>query len=140
MIMRNLVPENRRSGIDAIIKAARVHGPSPLRRSSIQVRELLISERDGARAQSVFASVKEGRDQALVSILVKQGHGVRDAWVALSLAKAEVDEMLARITTEMPHHEATAEDVALLVSAALADGAATGAMPPFGLALQLRFT
>lgn len=138
MIMRNLVPESRRSGIDAIIKAARVHGPSPSRRTSIQIRELLISERDGAGAQSIFASVKEGRDQALVSILVKQGHGVRDAWVARSLGKAEVEEMLARITAEMPHHEATAEDVALLVSAALADGAVTGAMPPFGLVQAIR--
>ena len=133
MVMRNWVPDDRKPGIDAIIKATRVHAPAHSRRSSIQVRELLISERDGAGAQSVFASVKEGRDHALVSILVKQGHGVRDAWVARSLGKAEVDEMLARITTEMPHHEATAEDVALLISAALADGAATGAMPPFGL-------
>ena len=132
------MPESRRSGIDAIIKAARVHGPSPSRRTSIQIRELLISERDGAGAQSIFASVKEGRDQALVSILVKQGHGIRDAWVARSLGKAEVEEMLARITAEMPHHEATAEDVALLVSAALADGAVTGAMPPFGLVQAIR--
>lgn len=138
MVMRNWVPESRKSGIDAIIKAARVHAPTPSRRASIQVRELLISERDGAGAQSVFASVKERRDHALVSILVKQGHGVRDAWVARSLGKTEVDEMLAHITTEMPHHEATAEDVALLISAALADGAATGAMPPFGLVQAIR--
>ena len=133
MVMRNWVPDDRKPGIDAIIKAARVQAPAHSRRSSVQVRELLISERDGAGAQSVFASVKEGRDHALVSILVKQGHGVRDAWVARSLGKAEVDEMLARVTTEMPHHEATAEDVSLLISAALADGGATGTMPPFGL-------
>jgi hypothetical protein len=138
MIMRNWVPDNRKPGIDAIIKAARVHSATPSRGSSIQVRELLISERDGAGAQSVFASVKEGRDHALVSILVKQGHGVRDAWVAQSLGKAEVEGMLARITTEMPHHDATAEDVSLLVNAALADGAAAGAMPPFGLIQAVR--
>ena len=139
MVMRNWVPDDRKPGLDAIIKAARGHAPALSRRSSIQVRELLISERDGAGAQSVFASVKEGRNHALVAILVKQGHGVRDAWVARPLGKAEVDEMLAGVATEMPHHQATAEDVALLISAALAEGAATGAMPPFGLvqAVQL---
>jgi len=138
MVMRNWVPDDRKPGIDAIIRAARVHAPTLSRRSSIKVRDLLISERDGAGAQSVFASVKEGRDHALVSILVKQGHGVRDAWVARPLGKAEVNEMLATITTEMPHHEATAEDVTLLISAALADGAAAGAMPPFGLVQAVR--
>jgi hypothetical protein len=138
MLMRNWVPDDRKRGIDAIIKAARVHSATPSRRSSIQVRELLISERDGAGAQSVFASVKEGRDHALVSILVKQGHGVRDAWVAQSLGKAEVEGMLARITAEIPHHDATVEDVSLLINAALAEGAAAGAMPPFGLIQAVR--
>lgn len=138
MVMRHWVPDDRKSGIDAIIKAARAHAATPSRRSSIQIRELLISERDGAGAQSVFASVKERRDHAMVSILVKQGHGVRDAWVARSLGRAEVDEMLTHITIEMPHHEATVEDAALLISAALADGAVAGAMPPFGLVQAIR--
>ncbi len=133
MIMRNWMPDDRKLGIDTIIKAARIHAPTPFKRSSIQIREVLISERDGAGAQSVFASVKEGRDHSLVSILVKQGHGVRDAWVARSLTRVELDDMLVRITTEMPHHEATAEDVAMLLSAALADGTAAGTLPPFGL-------
>lgn len=138
MVMRNWVPDEQKPAIDAIIRAARTYALPHSRRPAIQVRELLISERDGAGAQSVFASVKEGRDHALVSILVKQRHGVRDAWVARSLGKAEVDGMLMRITTEMPHHEATAEDVALLIGAALAEGAATGAMPPFGLVQAVR--
>ena len=132
MVMRNWVPEDRKAGLDAIIKAARVHGTPPSNRPSIQVRELLMSERDGAGAQSIFDSVKQGRRHALVAILIKQGHGIRDAWVASPLDKGEADGMLAHVTTEMPHHEATAEDVALLVGAALADGAA-GEVPPFGL-------
>jgi len=132
MLIRNWVSEDRRRAIDAIIKAARVVGASPEKRPAIQVRELLISERDGAGAQSIFASIKQGRKNALVSILVKQGHGVRDAWVAASLPRSEIEDMLEHIASEMTVHEATAEDAALLLSSALADGSASSP-PPFCL-------
>jgi hypothetical protein len=132
MLIRNWVPEDRRQAIDAIIKAARAVGSPPEKRPAIQVRELLISERDGAGAQSIFASIKEGRKNALVSILIKQGHGVRDAWVARSLSRAEIEDMLDHIASEMSVHETTAEDTALILSSALADGPA-GSTPPFGL-------
>ena len=132
LLMRNWVSEDRRRAIDAIIKAARTVGSVPEKRPAIQVRELLISERDGAGAQSVFASIKQGRKNALVSILIKQGYGVRDAWVASSLSRPEIDDMLDHISSEMSVHETTAEDTSLLLSSALADGP-LGTAPPFGL-------
>jgi hypothetical protein len=132
MLIRNWVSEDRRRTIDAIIRAARVAGSVPEKRSSIQVRELLISERDGAGAQSIFAAIKEGRKNALASILIKQGHGVRDAWVARSLSRSEIEDMLDHIASEMSVHETTAEDTALILSSALADGP-SGSTPPFGL-------
>ncbi len=133
MLIRNWVPADRRRAIDAIIKAARSIGSAPEKRPAIQVRELLMSERDGAGAQTIFASIKEGRKHALVSILIKQGHGVRDAWVARSLGRSEVEDMLGHIADEMPVHETTAEDTAVILSSALADGDAAGSTPPFGL-------
>lgn len=132
MLMRNWVSEDRRRAIDAIIKAARTVESVPEKRPAIQVRELLISERDGAGAQSMFASIKQGRKNALVSVLVKQGHGVRDAWVASSLSRPEIEDMLDHIAFEMSVHETTAEDTSLLLSSALADGP-LGSAPPFGL-------
>ena len=132
MLIRNWVSEDRRRAIDAIIRAARVVGSVPEKRPAIQVRELLISERDGAGAQSIFASIKQGQKNALVSILIKQGHGVRDAWVAHSLSRSEIEDMLDHIECEMPVHETTAEDTALLLSSAMADGPASSP-PPFGL-------
>jgi hypothetical protein len=132
MLIRNWVPEDRRRAIDAIIKAARIVGSAPEKRVAVQVRELLISERDGAGAQSIFASIKDGRKNALVSILIKQGHGVRDVWAARSLSRAEIEDMLDHITSEMPVHETTVEDAALILSSALADGA-TGSIASFGL-------
>lgn len=133
MLIRNWVPEGRRPAIDAIIKAARSIGGAPARRPSIQVRELLMSERDGAGAQTIFAPIKEGRKHALASILIKQGHGVRDAWVARSLGRDEVDDMLDHISAEMVVHEVTAEDITFLLSEALAEGQAAGSPLPFGL-------
>lgn len=132
MLIRNWVSEDRRRSIDAIIRAARTVGSLSEKRPAIQVRELLISERDGAGAQSIFASIKQGRKNALVSILIKQGHGVRDAWVASSLSRPEIDDMLDHIASEMSVHETTAEDTSMLLSSALADGP-LGSAPPFGL-------
>lgn len=132
MLVRNWVSEDRRHAIDAIIRAARAVGSVPEKRPAIQVRELLISERDGAGAQSIFASIKQGRKNALVSILVKQGHGVRDAWVAGSLSRPEIEDMLDHIASEMSVHETTVEDTSLILCSALADGPA-GSPPPFGL-------
>lgn len=132
MLIRNWVSHDRRRAIDAIIKAARAVGSVPEKRAAIQVRELLLSERDGAGAQSIFASIKQGKKNALVSILIKQGHGVRDAWVASSLSRSEIEDMLDHIASEMSVHETTAEDTALILSSALADGPASSP-PPFGL-------
>jgi len=131
-LIRNWVPDDRRRLIDAIIRAARAVGSVPEKRPAIQVRELLMSERDGAGAQSIFAAIKEGRKNALVSILIKQDHGVRDAWVARSLSRLEIEDMLDHIASEMSVHETTAEDTALILSSALADDP-TGRAPPFGL-------
>jgi len=133
MLIRNWVSEDQRRAVDAIVKAARSAGAAPEKRPSIQIRELLMSERDGAGAQSIFASIKEGRKHALASILVKQGHGVRDAWVARSLSKAEVEDMIGHIASEMAVHETTAEDAAVLLSDALAESHRAGATLPFGL-------
>jgi len=132
MLIRNWVPEDRRRTIDAIIRAARAVGSTPEKRPAVQVRELLLSERDGAGAQSIFASIKEGRKNALVSILIKQDHGVRDAWVARSLSRPEVEDMLDHIASEMSVHETTAEDTALILRSALANDH-VGSSPPFGL-------
>lgn len=41
--------------------------------------------------------------------------------------------MLGYIADEMPVHETTAEDTAVILSSALADGDAAGSTPPFGL-------
>lgn len=132
MLIRNWVSEDRRRTIDAIIRAARAVGSVPEKRPAIQVRELLISERDGAGAQSIFGSIKQGKKNALVSILIKQGHGVRDAWVAPSLSRPEIEDMLDHIASEMSVHETTAEDTAVILSSALADGPANSP-PPFAL-------
>lgn len=138
MLMRNWVSEDRRRAIDAIIRAARAVGSVPDKRPAIQVRELLISERDGAGAQSIFAAIKQGRKNALVSILIKQGHGVREAWVASSLRRLEIEDMLDHMASEMSVHETTAEDTALILSSALADGP-PDSTPPFGLVQAIMF-
>ena len=133
LTMRNWVGDEMRPAIDALVRTARAKPGVPYRRSSIQVKELLLSERDGAGAQSIYAVLREGRRYALASLLLKQGHGVREAWVARPLGRAEVDEMLDHVALEVGHHETSAEGVARLVAHGLSEGRNAGLPTPFGL-------
>ncbi len=135
LTMRNWVGDEMRPAIDALVRTARAKSGVPYRRSSIQVKELLLSERDGAGAgaQSIYAVLREGRRYALASLLLKQGHGVREAWVARPLGRADVDEMLDHVALEVDHHETSAEVVARLVAHGLSEGRNADLPTPFGL-------
>lgn len=132
MIMRNWMPDEDRRLIDTIIKAARSRSTSSPPRKNIQVQSLLMSERDGAGAQSVYAVIKEGRKYGFMAILVKQGHGVRDTMVRRDMAKSDVDLTTLQVSSEMTVIEATIEDVGLLINHALSENQEASPIP-FGL-------
>lgn len=82
MLIRNWVSEDRRRAIDAIIRAARTVGSLPEKRPAVQVRGLLMSERDGAGAQSIFASIKQGKDR-IAAIIEKVLEPKRAYWASV---------------------------------------------------------
>jgi hypothetical protein len=133
-ILRNLLPEQERGPVDAIIRAGRGKaGAPPAATAAVQIKYLLMSARDGAGAQSVYAVIKQGRQQSLVAVMVKQGFGVRDAFCTPPAGSADIEDMLDRISIEVHNYETSAEAVTTLISHALAENWATQASPPFAL-------
>jgi hypothetical protein len=130
--LRNWLPEGERPPLDAAIKKTRQRrvdcAPWPKR----LVQETVVSNIDGAGAQSVFAVTKEGRKFVIASLLVKQGVGIADAWCLRGQSKSEVRQFLRHIRSETDSHPTDLKFLDVLVPHYLAVGQRNGAVPVAG--------
>ena len=94
--LRNWLAEADRLALDRAIQTCRRKGVEVGALPQAQVREVLVSGIDGAGAQSIFVVAREGRKNAIASLLVKHGIGVRDAWARHGLSRAECDDFRER--------------------------------------------
>jgi hypothetical protein len=131
--MRNWLPATDREGLDTAIKAARKMGVACAPAPWSQPREVVASGVDGSGAHSIVVVTEEGRKAVVAGLLVKQGFGVRDAWVRRSLTGRELREILARVGSEIDLAPSSLDYVAVVARRALAINLDTGNLPPFGL-------
>ena len=131
--MRNWLPEAERPGLDGVIRAARKRGLECAAWPAPQVQEVIASPFDGSGAQSLFVVVRQGRKFAVAALLLKQGVGVRDAWVRRGLSRRELRAFLAEGATQLDLWAVTLDHVRMVTKHFLGVGAMNGAMPPFGL-------
>ena len=87
---------------------------------------------DGAGAQSVALALERGRSRAAAFLLLKAGHGVKDAFIAPAESAGEQRRMLGELE-EMGAVEVDPAHVPRLLERALGDGAAQGRPPAPGL-------
>ena len=80
---------------------------------------------DGAGAQSVALALERGRSRAAAFLLLKAGHGVRDAFIAPAEGAGEQRRMLGELEA-MGALEVDPAQVPRLLERALGDGAAQG--------------
>ena len=131
--MRNWLPAAERTGLDSVIRAARKRGLECAAWPAPQVEQVIASPFDGSGAQSLFVVGREGRKFAVAALLVKQGIGVRDAWVRRGLSRRELDAFLAQVAAQLDLWAVTLDHVRMVTKHFLAVGAAGGILPPFGL-------
>jgi hypothetical protein len=131
--IRPWLPEVRRSELDAAIRALRPKADAPVPAPKSEIRSVLASMCDGSGAQSLFALVRRGRRHALVSVLVKAGMGVADAWVREGITRAEADDLIEEITIAASAVEVSIGMLERRVADALTVNLARAAPPPFGL-------
>ena len=87
---------------------------------------------DGAGAQSVALALERGRSQAAAFLLLKAGHGVKDAFIAPAEGAGEQRRMIEELEA-MGAVEVDPAFVPRLLERALGDGAAQGRPPAPGL-------
>ena len=128
-----LPEEPARSALDRALSAAMRAGmftsptPPPWR-----VGRALACLPDGAGAQSVALALERGRSRAAAFLLLKAGHGVKDAFIAPAEDASEQRRMLGELE-EMGAVEVDPGHVPRLLERALGDGAAQGRPPAPGL-------
>jgi hypothetical protein len=131
--LRNWLPEAERPGLDTVVKACRLKGVEVAPLAVAKVADGMASGIDGSGAQSLFVLVKEGRKYAVASLLVKQGIGVRDAWVSHGMTKVQAEGMLDSIEFQMEQFDTSIDYMRLTLGHALSVNAQSGDLPPFGL-------
>jgi hypothetical protein len=131
--MRNWLPEEDRPAVDAVIRTCRLKGVDCAPLAAAVVRDVAATGIDGSGAQSIFILVKDGRRQAAAALLLKQGIGVRDAWVNAGLTKAEADAFLFQVESQADCYDSNVDHVRLALGHALAVTRESGLLPPFAL-------
>lgn len=121
-------------GIDEIIRSALKSGTqAPEARSKPKIHRAVSSMIDGSGAQSISMAIQSGSRRALAVVLLKQGFGVKDAFVIPCSSATEQKKMIAQIMDEAGAVDTTADYVFAALSWALADGQTMGTMPAAGM-------
>lgn len=132
ILIRNWIPDG--ASLDPTIKTAL--GREPAGGNVAQpwrLHRVLTSLPDGTGSQSIMGLCSRGKTRAIAVALIKQGHGVKDAYVIPCASRTEQERLLEQIEHSMPFHEVTPAYLKLAISLALADGLSHGAVPNAGL-------
>ena len=129
IVCRNWFPEEIRRNIDKAISAARKARVDCAPLAKTPAMEVYASPMDGSGAQSFQIVVRQGRGYLSCALLLKQGHGISDAFVIEFDRKKEVDDFLDHLGSEGLFVRSTGEYLDQRICQALADGAAQGRVP-----------
>lgn len=129
--VRKWLPDQRtKSTLDRAIKEAlrrEASGGSVPRPWALH--RLMASLPDGTGSQSIVASVSRGSEKRIATLLLKAGHGIKDAYAIPCTSTTDQRRTLAEIEESMPMYEVPVEYLPAVLATALGDGLATG-LPP----------
>lgn len=94
IVIRNWVPSAERMPIDNLIKAIRLQGISPTPYPIGRIDNMMASTFDGAGAQLISFSARQGSARVIGGFILKHDVGIREPWVNLKAVKGEYESML----------------------------------------------
>ena len=129
-----LPADHAREVVDRALKAAATRqafgGVAPVK---WKLGDVLGSVPDGVGAMSFAVPAQAGRRRVIGMLLLKQGYGVKDAYVLPCANATEQRRMLDTITVEMDATKVPIAHVAEMLAMALAEGLDAGLPPAPGL-------
>lgn len=137
-LMRHVLPEALLGRLDRALAALESRAPAAGPAALPRVIDCICSMPDGVGAQSLAAMLRIGRRHGFVALLLKQGHGLKDAIVQLGMSQAEAAGRIDAIEGAMLCCNATPDLLRLRLPAALAENEAAAQPPAFAVVEALR--
>ena len=123
-----------RARLDALIREALRRGIAPpANRAAPRLHRIVASMVDGSGAQSLGAAVQSGSARHVAVVLLKQGFGVKDAYVVPCSSATEQKAIVARMTDEIDAYDIPLAYAADAIGLALSEGLERGLSPVPGL-------
>jgi len=125
-----------RDGLDDLIRAAmrkEIGASTPKPDPEPKLHRIVASFVDGSGAQSLAAAVQVGGARLVAVVLLKQGFGVKDAYVVRCESATEQRGLLDRITHEIEAREVARAYLAEAIGLAISEGLERGLSPVPGL-------
>jgi hypothetical protein len=88
--IKNWYPEDYHAQFDRWIKQQRKKGVVFSHEKSVPAIRIKASEVDGSGAQGIFIHVKKNRKNRLCGLLLKQGIGIKDAWITPVISASDI--------------------------------------------------
>lgn len=123
-----------RDRVDELVREAMRKGvTSAVKEPQRKMHRVIASLVDGSGAQSMAAAVQTGGSRSVAVVLLKQGFGVKDAYVLPCTSATEQRAIMATITDEIEAWDVSLEYMAQAIGIALTEGREAGLTPVPGL-------
>ena len=120
-------------GLDELIKKARRKAvPMQSSAKNLCLREIVASITDGVGAQSISIVLEQEADVIVAMILIKTGHGIKDAFIMPPEDSADAEELIEHLRAETGADNISTDTLCLLLEGALADGVNNRCLPAPG--------
>ncbi|MFK7877490.1 MAG: UPF0149 family protein [Paracoccaceae bacterium] len=117
------------SALDALIKTALRREPSGgLVPQAWQLHRVMTSLPDGTGSQSILGVCSRGSTRAVAAAMIKEGHGIKDAYVIPCSSRGDQKAIIEQIEQAMTMHDVSPSYLAPAIGFALGDGLARGAV------------
>lgn len=127
ILIRNWLPNGK--PLDTLIKTALRREPSggtvP---QPWQLHRVMTSLPDGTGSQSILGVCSRGNTRAVAAAMIKEGHGIKDAYVIPCSSRGDQKTIVEQIEQAMTMHDVSPSYLAPAVGFALGDGLARGAV------------
>jgi len=135
VMLRSWMPDDDgRAAVDKILKdAMRVGFAAGASVAPWTVHSITATLLDGAGAQSAAVAPRSGRSRKVAMVLMKQGHGVKDAFAVPCESATEQRNVVGNLAIHSEALEVPVDWLERALSMALADGLAAGHPPAPGL-------
>jgi hypothetical protein len=132
--IRKWLPEDHaRAAVDGTVRRQMRDASTRPTSKFVTIHRAAASLPDGAGAQSLIAAVQIGSRRGVAMVMLKQGHGVKDAFILPCASATEQKRLLSRVLDEIETHDLPPEALSAALARGLGEGLALGRLPASGM-------